>query len=383
MLYLLLILISTSCMLHAQDSTEVSRFSYKGYIKNLQTVSLYDDADYSISSNMFHNRFSCSYDITENLSLRADMRNRLFWGEMSKVNAGFEQSINTRPGLMGLSETIFNTSGILLHSMLDRIAITYKPQGWNITFGRQRINWGVHTVWNPNDIFNTYNLLDFDYEERPGCDALRIQKLYDNSTIEFAMKPDTTIKSSIAALLFKTNYEGYDIQLLAGMYKEDYIIGTGWAGNIGEAGFKGECSYFTPIEHNVNKKNSVSLSLMLDQTFADNWYCSIGALYNSTVNLQQSLFTLQSNALSPKQIFPFETTFYVGINKQLSPINTIGCTVLYSPTNYALILMPLITYNIAENIDIDFISQSFFAQKDDGEYSNLATSIFFRSRWSF
>lgn len=30
-------------------------------------------------------------------------------------------------------------------------------------------------AWNPNDWFNTYNYFDFDYEERPGTDAIRVR----------------------------------------------------------------------------------------------------------------------------------------------------------------------------------------------------------------
>lgn len=370
-------------ILSAQDSTEQSRLSFKGYIKNLQTITIFDDAEYSISSNMFHNRFSLQYDVMDNLSIRGDMRNRLFWGEMSKLNPNFETSINARPGLLGMSETVFNTSGILLHSMIDRLSISYKPEGWNITLGRQRINWGIHMIWNPNDLFNTYNLLDFDYEERPGCDALRIQQYGDNHTIEFAIKPDTILNGTIGALLYKTNYEGFDIQGLFGMYKKDYVIGAGWAGNIGEAGFKGEMSYFHPKEQIENSKSTFTLSLMLDQTFDDDWYYSIGALYNSTITQSQTPFALQSNTLSPKQLFPFETTFFLGLTKQLSPIHSIGCSIIYSPTHYSLIFIPMISYNIAEDIDIDCIAQSFFAQGIEGKYSNLATSINLRSRWSF
>ena len=34
----------------------------------------------------------------------------------------------------------------------------------------------MNLVWNPNDLFNAFSFVDFDYEERPGSDALRIQK---------------------------------------------------------------------------------------------------------------------------------------------------------------------------------------------------------------
>ena len=44
-----------------------------------------------------------------------------------------------------------------------------------LRIGRQRINWGVNLAWNPNDLFNAYSLIDFDYQERPGSDAIRFQ----------------------------------------------------------------------------------------------------------------------------------------------------------------------------------------------------------------
>jgi hypothetical protein len=377
-----MLICSVSCI-QAQDSLEQSRYTLRGYVKSLQTISLIDNANTSISSNLLHNRISSTVEIVDNLSLRLDMRNRLFWGEMTKYDPTFLPSLQTKPGVLGMSEIIFNSSGFVLHSILDRLAFTYISKEWGITLGRQRINWGIHTAWNPNDVFNTYNLLDFDYEERPGCDALRIQHFGDNHTLELAFKPDTSLNTSIGALLYKTNYSGYDIQFLGGFYKQDYIIGTGWAGNIGDAGFKGECSYFIPMDLTNDAQSSIALSVLFDITFDDGWYCSLGSLYNSNSKTQQSPIIMNKGSLSPKNIFPFETTLFASVNKQLSPINSIGCSVLYSPTHYTLVFMPMIGYNIAENFDIDFIAQSFFAQNVNVQYLNLATSFTLRSRWSF
>ena len=60
----------------------------------------------------------------------------------------------------------------------DRLFIEWNKEKWNIRIGRQRINWGINLAFNPNDIFNAYNFLDFDYEERPGVDAARVQYYY-------------------------------------------------------------------------------------------------------------------------------------------------------------------------------------------------------------
>ena len=65
---------------------------------------------------------------------------------------------------------------MVFHIMIDRLYLQWNDDSWQFKVGRQRINWGVNLAWNPNDIFNAYSLYDFDYEERPGTDALRFQK---------------------------------------------------------------------------------------------------------------------------------------------------------------------------------------------------------------
>ena len=138
------------------------------------------------------------------------------------------------------------------HSVIDRMLIQYSDEKWDITIGRQRINWGINNIWNPNDIFNAYNFLDFDYEERPGNDAVRIQRnLKNSSALELAYKSGKNKDKHTAAFLYKLNKWKYDFQFLSGIYQTDYVLGGGWAGNIKEAGFKGEMSYFIPIKKHI------------------------------------------------------------------------------------------------------------------------------------
>ncbi len=61
------------------------------------------------------------------------------------------------------------------------------------------------------------------------------------------------------------NKWGYDFQLFSkGIYQQNFTAGAGWAGNIKEAGFKGEVSYFAS-----NKADSAVAvaSLSLDYAF--------------------------------------------------------------------------------------------------------------------
>ena len=102
-----------------------------------------------------------------------------------------------------------------------------------LTLGRQRINWGVNLAFNPNDLFNAYSLVDFDYQERPGADAVRFQ-YYTNelSSFETAIQFGKSLDSSVIAGLWKINKWEYDFQFLIANFYSDFVLGTAWAGNL-------------------------------------------------------------------------------------------------------------------------------------------------------
>ena len=119
--------------------------------------------------------------------------------------------------------------------MIDRLYLQWNDDSWQFKVGRQRINWGVNLAWNPNDIFNAYSLYDFDYEERPGTDALRFQKFIGYAGgYEIAIKiADNWDEFTAAAMAYKWNVKGFDLQALGGIMKNNLTAGIGWAGNLG------------------------------------------------------------------------------------------------------------------------------------------------------
>jgi len=226
--YLLLITLTT---IYAQEKEE--KLVLSGYIKNLHEFSFINSLDQLQWTTLLHNRLNFKYIPTEKLTVRLEFRNRLFYGDNVKNIFGFSKFISQDHGITDLSWNIIDNKDILFNTTIDRALINYAKGDWDITLGRQRVNWGMNLIWNPNDIFNTYNFLDFDYEERPGSDALRVQYyLGDFSKIEVAAKKGKSLDDKIVAAMYKFNKESYDIQLITGVYLNDFIIGAGWAGNL-------------------------------------------------------------------------------------------------------------------------------------------------------
>lgn len=366
------------------EEQKVPLIELNGYVKDVQNTSFTQKIDSNVSSNLIHNRLNLKINISKKLTGRLEIRNRIFYGEQIKRTPNFGHNINQYNGLFKLSNLWINEKSFVAHSVFDRFLIQYSDINWDIKLGRQRINWGINTIWNPNDIFNAYNFLDFDYEERPGNDAFRVQRnLAGTATLEIAYKPGKNKYETIAAILYKFNRWKYDFQFLSGLYQSDFVLGTGWAGNIKQAGFKGEISYFIPQKKDLNTVKVCTFSFMADQTFKNDWYLSIAALYNSNPsNLFNENSAFYSSNIAAKSLFPFRYNFYFNVLKTISPITSYTFSTIYSPEKNTLILVPTFAWNVATNFDLDFTAQTFFS-KQVYTYENIGYTIYIRSRWNF
>ena len=367
-----------------EEAARTKKIELHGYIKDLQSFSVTDRFDSMSYVNLLHNRLNFSFNLSEKFKGRLEIRNRIFFGDLQKQAPGFGKLINQADDLISLNKLWVNDSNLVIHSVIDRVWLQYVSGKWDIKLGRQRINWGLNNTWNPNDIFNAFNFLDFDYEERPGADAIRIQRtLKNNSVLEVAYKPGENKDLHVGALLYRFNKNKYDFQTLAGIWRQDVVAGGGWAGSIKEAGFKGEFSYFHPQKNFLDTSGTLSFSMMADQTFEKDWYLAFSFLLNTNPTAVFSGgMPIINSALTAKTLFPFRYTFLLQATKAFTVISSLTCSVIYSPENNSLILFPNFTWNALKNFDIDLASQSFFSNQP-GTYKALGAAFFIRGKWSF
>src|SRR5665811_1526903 len=219
----------TAGKVHSQEKPKFLTLS--GYISTIQSVMFDSLSGPFVNENIIHNRLNLKGYVNENITFAAEFRNRLFTGDMVRSGLSYPEITGKDQGWVDMSWNILNEQSFFLNSTIDRLWMDFNYGKFQARVGRQRINWGQTLVWNPNDIFNAYSFFDFDYVERPGSDAVRLQ-YYPNfsSSVEFAVKAD--YKNDItAAALYRFNKWGYDIQLLTGyVNSEDIVAGAGWSG---------------------------------------------------------------------------------------------------------------------------------------------------------
>jgi len=390
---LAILLIAFASRVNAQDSISTpdstnakpSHFRFSGYLKDLQLAEFTNSSNSLLTGGIIHNRLNFKYFGPLNLTFTLEERNLLYYGEIVKYSPNFNQTADSENGYFNLTKTLINSKTMVLHVQIDRLNINWHTSGWDVTAGRQRINWGIALAWNPNDLFNAYNLLNFDYEERPGNDALRIQHYFSNgSSIEVAAKPGNVANQDIIAGLYKFNFKAYDLQVLGGLYNKDIAIGTGWAGNIKDAGFKGEVSWFQPMSQFKDSLTaSLEASITLDYSLKSGLYINVSALYNNHGNFNTfNLAQLQATTLSADNLLPFRYSFLVQLSKPFTPILSGNFGVLYAPGINAFIFLPTLSYNISNSWDIDLIGQSFFATINN-KFQTAGNVAYLRIRWSF
>lgn len=367
---------------HAQDSISFpGQLVISGYIKNLQVLNFDKDFNNPVSSNLIHNRTNIKWKPFTNITIAGELRNRVFWGEEVQLTPGFASMLRNRNEKLNLQKAWIADSSFVVHTNVERLYFDYNNNKLNVRIGRQRINWGIATTWNPNDIFNTYNFLDFDYEERPGSDGGKVQYRFNNSVnIEIAYA-NTGIKTgSIAAAKLLLNKWNYDMQIISGVYKDHATIGCGWAGSIKDAGFKGELQYFLK---NPDSADHLNIVLEGDYMFKKGWYLNTSVLFNSNgLNKPVTAWQAVDLRISPEQLIPTKWNVILSTSKEINPLFSGTISVLYTPGTNLLILLPSLQYSLMENLDISLYWQSFFVEINNN-LEGASHRCFLRMKWSF
>lgn len=380
----LICFISISLESVAQTEESPHDFRVNGYVKYLPSVRFGGQIDGLFADHLLHNRINMRYTYGSNWIAYASVRTRAFYGSTVREFPFFGEFLEQDNGIVDASHVLYTQNAFLLHSMSDRFYVDWRKDKWQVTIGRQRINWGINMVSNPNDLFNTYSFFDFDYEERPGADAVRVQYFTGTlSRVELAVSPARDMKQSVAAAMYSFNRKGYDIQFVSGYFRNRYAVGTGWAGNLKNTGFKGELTFFTDLEPVPDKKASnIVAAISVDHRFDNEVFVVVEYLYNQQrTDLTANPFLL-TEPFSADNLSFTDHALFANATLPISPILSVGIAGFYYPTEGVVFLSPNLNAGLLQNLDLLLISQIFGGDRNSmltqGGYL-LAGAL----KWSF
>jgi len=375
------LLISSFCF-SVQSQEKEKAITLNGYITTMQSAMFDSLSGPFLNENLIHNRLNFKAYLNNKITFAAEFRNRLFTGDMVRYGRPYAGLIGDDNGVVDMSWNIIEEQSFLLNTTVDRLWLDLHYSNFQVTLGRQRINWGQTFVWNPNDIFNAYSFFDFDYVERPGSDALRLQFFPSSSSAaEFALKIDDE-NDITAAGLYRFNIWNYDFQFLAGyMNSEDIVIGAGWSGSVGSMSFRGEGTWFDPYEDFPGDESTVLITAGLDKIFKDNSIAQIQLMYcNDPVDIGY-FGNLYSGNFSSKDLAFSKFTAFGQFTWAATPLLNFTLAVMWFPDLEGFFAGPSIDYSLSENLDFSLIWQHFDALMD-GDRTNINLG-FLRLKYNF
>jgi hypothetical protein len=367
-------------------------WQFKGYLNDLQIVQFSKISDPWMFDNEIHNRLDFTWNPGKVFGMGIGMRNRFVFGQSVSDVPGYKAMLFSDGGLVNMTWDICSDSSFALVAQLDRAWLSVTLGKIQMTAGRQRINWGQAIVWNPNDLFNTYSYFDIDYPERPGSDALRLQYYPSaTSTVEVASKWNSKGKITLAGM-GRFNAGGYDIQFLAGLVEDqDYVLGTGWSGNISSAAFRGEVSYYHPKYHFSDTTGILLATIGADYTFSNSLSLTVQVLYNQLPKgyKPENLFNIYQAPASPKMLSFTEWNLFLMGSYPVTPLFDASLGAMYFPGLNGFFIGPTLNYNVKQNIDLSLFIQYFNGRfkntgpQQDQELYFQSCLTAFRLKWSF
>jgi hypothetical protein len=371
--------------LYSQDTKTQRNWSLTGYIKDLQLAYYKDPAGIWLLNNELHNRIDFRWYPSKSLNLHIGMRNRLVYGNFVGVYQSVYAALIAKDyGYLDMTRLIANDSSYLAVSNIDRANIRYTTGKFEVTVGRQRVNWGIGFIWTPNDIFNSFSYFDFDYEERPGSDAVKLE-YYTGTTasVQVVGSLNSNKRPTIAGM-YRFNKWEYDLQFLAGMMVNDLVVGGGWAGQIKGAGFRGEISYFIPADHPMDSTGQLEATVDADYTLKDGLYLHAAVLYNSTGTTGPAggyNYLINTN-ISVKDFTLARYSLFAEVAYPITPLIRADASAIFNPSDKSVFAGPSVDISLSNNWHLLLLSQLFYG--DTGtEFGGFGKIWYARLKWSF
>ncbi len=382
--YFLLIFLLFAEETYAQTD-KPSPFTFDGYLKFLQTVYYQDFKKQWLVDNLIHNRLNFGYLPSEHFHVILQMRNRFFYGQSVEAIPNYADLINAKTGYFNFSRILFQGNSFFMHSTIDRAYMDFIFGKLQIRAGRQRINWSQNLIWNPNDVFNAYSYFDFDYEERPGTDALKVQYYTGvTSTAEMVYEIADSLKGMALAGLYRFNLKGYDFQFLGGYVKNDWIAGTGWSGHIGGAAFRGEATYFYSNDDLVTQRSQLVTAISGDYTFKNSLYMQAAVIFNTKGATGKAPFpeNIFYSSVSAKNLTPARSEIFAEASYPVTPLINTSVAGILNPLDHSFFFGPSFTFSLQDNLGLLLMGQ-FFEGGTGTEYGDIGKLIYWRLKWSF
>ncbi|MBN1352759.1 hypothetical protein JXJ21_25445 [candidate division KSB1 bacterium] len=301
----------------------------------------------------------------------------------------------------------------------------------DVTIGKQQLSLGTGYAWNPTDVFNQKELIDPTYEQ-PGHNAFRLDvPLGRGFRITSIYAPSEKWEDSDVLVKVKGRFSHFDFSVMGiqkyWKYSDTRVFNLNHNNflqlktkrQIGGADLVGELfglgvwleyayndvktndatmsTYFLELEKLTSLISSVRLSSMeipdtyyelvagMDYTFDFQSYIMFEFYRNTSAKTDHKTYSLNDwmqYLLAEKKAIARDQ-LYAYVQHPVTDFINIGSSAIYSISDGSLALVPMITYNIFENVDLSLFVNYYLGDEGTAYAENLGNGGMVRAKVYF
>lgn len=365
----------------AADEGEPAPPAWKlsGYYKNLLTRSeTVFPAGESYTADLNRLRLKIEGKPAANLAVDLQYDNEVLLGSYLGTAQFQLQKQLSAPTYWSAHATYADRSTYYGQHRLYRAAVTWSRGATDVRIGRQRIAWGTGRFFSPLDILNPFSPITLERGERVGVDALLVEHKIDSlSRVSAVYAPQHDASRSSMAALWHGNRRGTDFSVVAGRFGQQKVVGVDLAGQIGQAGIRGELTH----SRRPTGTGSTRVLMGVDYAFANTLSLS-GELYRDGSGARDPL-AYDFAALLTGRVQNLGRRYAAShMGYEITPLLKTSAELVANVDDRSYYFSPSLTYSVRTNLDAT-LGLQVFRGRAGSEYGALRDVIFAHLLWFF
>lgn len=183
----------------------------------------------------------------EALSLQVQYDNEIFLGSYLRTKQFALTKNRVSDTSLDLERNYAESRSVLVRHRVYRATVSWSGSDIDLTLGRQRIAWGTGRFWSPLDILNPFEATRVERDERPGVDAVLVDRNFGPlGKFNAVFAPATERSRAAVAGYLHGNACGTDYSALVGSFRGERVLGADFSGRTGGLGIRGEATASQP-----------------------------------------------------------------------------------------------------------------------------------------
>ncbi len=268
-----------------------------------------------------------------------------------------------RKQFLDIDDQIAQDGNVRWDHLIYRGYLTYRSDVFDLRFGRQQVPWGVTYFWTPTDLFNPFDPLAIEKEERAGTDALDLKAYWDGlQYAELVYAPQREHRQDTIAGKLHLAVGSQEFSFILAESKESEVFGADYFRNIGESVLRMELTRTDAQD----EQDFWKFSANMDHTFPNTFYI-LGEYHHNGQGRRDKNTYERLRRLLGEVNFLAQDFFGLKLGYDVNPLIRLENHFIWTLTDHSISMNPELRWSVNKNSEF-LLGGLLFLGKQDTEY---------------